>query len=426
MKQQIDRIRGWATSATAKDTYILFAGNIISAFFAFLFTLFVSRGLSVSEFGIFSAASNLIVIISSLSDLGISSGIVNFVAKYLAKGNRETSEKYTKAAFLLKFAITFILVVLIGVFAPFVSKFLLATGEIKIAYWVAGISIGIFLWGFFPNILQAQKRFLASIVVDLSFAIPRAILGFALLLIGVLTLDNALLAFFVSFVLVVVVGFKLVGTSFLRTRPNKKIYMDVLKFSGWLGVNRFISGISGRLDIQMLAVLVGATSTGLYSIPARLASFVVVLVSSFSAVLAPRLAAFDDREKEKTYIAKAVLASLAVVVGVVFWIIIAKPFILILFGEKYLEAVPIFQALTASMIPFVLTIPSVTAIIYSMKKPIYIGVFSFFQLAAIFVLNLVFIPRYGVFGPTLTFAITNTILAIYTWAIVVNHYWIRK
>ena len=426
MKQQIDRIKGWATSATAKDTYILFAGNIISAFFAFLFTLFVSRGLSVSEFGIFSAASNLIVIISSLSDLGISSGIVNFVAKYLAKGNRETSEKYTKAAFLLKFAITFILVVLIGVFAPFVSKFLLATGEIKIAYWVAGISIGIFLWGFFPNILQAQKRFLASIVVDLSFAIPRAILGFALLLIGVLTLDNALLAFFVSFVLVVVVGFKLVGTSFLRTRPNKKIYMDVLKFSGWLGVNRFISGISGRLDIQMLAVLVGATSTGLYSIPARLASFVVVLVSSFSAVLAPRLAAFDDREKEKTYIAKAVLASLAVVVGVVFWIIIAKPFILILFGEKYLEAVPIFQALTASMIPFVLTIPSVTAIIYSMKKPIYIGVFSFFQIAAIFVLNLVFIPQYGVFGPTLTFAITNTILAIYTWAIVVNHYWIRK
>ena len=425
MKQHIDRIRGWATSATAKDTYILFAGNVISAFFAFLFTLFVSRSLSVSEFGIFSAAANLIVIISSLSDLGISSGIVNFVAKHLAKGKRETSEKYIKAAFLLKFVITFILVVLVGVFAPFVSKFLLATGEVNIAYWVAGISIGIFLWGFFPNILQAQKRFLASVIVDLSLVIPRAILGFALLLMGVLTLDNALLTFFVSFVFVVIVGFKLVGVSFLKTRPEKKIYMDVLKFSGWLGVNRFISGISGRLDIQMLAVLVGATSTGLYSIPARLASFVVVLVSSFSAVLAPRLAAFDDREKEKTYIAKAVLASLAVVVGIVLWIIIAKPFILILFGEKYLGAVPIFQALTASMIPFVFTIPSVTAIIYSMKKPIYIGVFSFFQLAAIFVLNLVFIPKYGVFGPTLTFAITNSILAAYSWIIVIRHYWFK-
>jgi len=425
VKQHIDRIRGWATSATAKDTYILFAGNVISAFFAFLFTLFVSRSLSVSEFGIFSAAANLIVIISSLSDLGISSGIVNFVAKHLAKGKRETSEKYIKAAFLLKFVITFILVVLVGVFAPFVSKFLLATGEVNIAYWVAGISIGIFLWGFFPNILQAQKRFLASVIVDLSLVIPRAILGFALLLMGVLTLDNALLTFFVSFVFVVIVGFKLVGVSFLKTRPEKKIYMDVLKFSGWLGVNRFISGISGRLDIQMLAVLVGATSTGLYSIPARLASFVVVLVSSFSAVLAPRLAAFDDREKEKTYIAKAVLASLAVVVGIVLWIIIAKPFILILFGEKYLGAVPIFQALTASMIPFVFTIPSVTAIIYSMKKPIYIGVFSFFQLAAIFVLNLVFIPKYGVFGPTLTFAITNSILAAYSWIIVIRHYWFK-
>ncbi len=102
---------------------------------------------------------------------------------------------------------------------------------------------------------------------------------------------------------------------------------------------------------------------------------------------------------------------------------IAKPFIQLLFGENYLDSVPVFRALVLSMIPFIFTAPSVAAIIYAMKKNIYIGIYSFFQLAAIFLLNLFFIPKYGPLGPTFTFGITNTILAIYTWAIVIRHYW---
>jgi len=36
------------------------------------------------------------------------------------------------------------------------------------------------------------------------------------------------------------------------------------------------------------------------------------------------------------------------------------------------------------------------------------------------------IPKYGVFGPTITFAAVNSILAIYTWSIVIKHYWLTK
>jgi O-antigen/teichoic acid export membrane protein len=67
----------------------------------------------------------------------------------------------------------------------------------------------------------------------------------------------------------------------------------------------------------------------------------------------------------------------------------------------------------------------VTAIIYALKKPIYIGLFSFFQLAAMFFLNLYLIPKFGVFGPTITYAIANSILALYSWAIVIKYYWVK-
>jgi len=182
----------------------------------------------------------------------------------------------------------------------------------------------------------------------------------------------------------------------------------------------------------MLASLAGATVTGFYSIPSRLSLFIVVLSSSFSSVLAPRFAsfgnrekekAFGNREKEKAYILKSSLALIPIVAGIIFWIIIAKPFIVLLFGEKYLPAVPVFQALAAAMTPFLIATPSITAIIYAMKKTVYIGTFSLFQLASIFLLNLLFIPKFGAFGPTITFGIVHTILAIYTWAIVIRHYW---
>ena len=109
--------------------------------------------------------------------------------------------------------------------------------------------------------------------------------------------------------------------------------------------------------------------------------------------------------------------------GVVAWIIVAKPFILILFGEKYLESVNVFKALAASMITFLLTAPSVSAIIYSIKKPKYIGHFAIVQMFLMVSLNYLLIPILGAYGPTITFAVVNSMLLIYSWVIVYKYYW---
>lgn len=410
-------------SATAKDTFILFLGNTASAFWGFLFTLFVARSMAVSEFGIFSAVLNLVVILSSLADIGISTGAVNFVADHFARGEQEKANEYIKASFLIRFFIVLGISLLVAIFAPFVSKTFLASGDPKIALWVATIPIFIFPGLFFPYILQAKKKFFESVIIDNAFYIARLLFVLGFYLIGGLTMSKAFWAFGAGFIVEGILILFYIKGDFLRSKPQKNEYKNLIKFSGWIGVNRIISSISGRLDIQMLAAMAGAMATGLYSIPSRLASFISVLAGSFSAVLAPRLASFGNKENEKTYIKKSLLALLPITGGIILWILAAKPFILILFGQKYIDSVPVFQALAASQIPFLFTAPSVSAIIYSMKKTIYIGAYSFFQVAAIFLLNLFFIPKFGVFGPTITLGVTNTILAIYTWTIVIRHYW---
>lgn len=422
MRKYIERARTLATSATAKDAYILFVGNLLSAFFGFLFTLLVARGLSIAGFGVFSAAVNLVTIIASFSDIGISSGLIKFIAEAFAKKDIQEAKKYIKAALVVKLLTVSIIALIVIVFAPVVSSKFLATSNITMAYWVAALSFALIFWGIFPSILQAQSRFLQSVIVDLSLGAGRVIIVFALFITGGLTLGKAMGAFTVSSLFALAAGFAFVGTGFLFVKLKKDIFSNLLRFSGWLGVNRVISSISGRLDIQMLAVMAGATATGLYSISSRLALFIVVLTSSFSAVLAPRLASFGNKESEKAYIKKASWAIIPIIFGVILWIIIAEPFITILFGQKYLPSVPVFKALAASMIPFLITAPAVPAIIYAMKKPIYIGVFSFFQIVAIFLINLLLIPKIGAFAPTVAFGAVHTILAIYVWIIVIKHY----
>jgi O-antigen/teichoic acid export membrane protein len=403
-------------SGTLRDTGILFGGNLVSAFLGFVFTLLVARSLSVSEFGVFSVITNAIVILISLSDLGIASGLINFVSEMLSRNKVKESKEYIKAAFISRIVISLI----------FSGSVLLFSKFVPYAFWVGLIAFIMSPCIILPSVLQARKKFLLSVFADLSFYLPRVAFALFLFNFGKLGIDGSLISFGAGAVIGGVVGILIVGPDFLYSNPKREIYINLVKFSGWLGVNRIISSISGRIDIQMLALMAGTTVTGIYSIPSKLSSFVIILGSSFSSVLASRLAGFGDVEKEREYILKATLALIPITVLIFLWVSVANPFITLLFGEKYIASVPIFQYLTISMIPFLFTVPSVTAIIYAIKKPKFIGVYSFIQLALTVVLNLYLIPKYGAYGPVIVYGIINTVLAVYTWVIVIKHYWFNK
>lgn len=423
VKEYVDNIKTLARSATAKDTCTLFLGNIISSFLSFLFTLLVARALRVPDFGIYSAVINLVSILTSLSDLGISSGSVNFIAGAYDRGKKREVNKFIKSFFVIRLICTTVLILITLIFAKVIAVRLLATEDVKMVYWIAILPYTLLVWGLFPKILQSEKRFFQSVLVDISLGLGRLAILLGFILLGGLTLLRVLGSFGLASIFPILAAIIFIGGDFLFVRAEKKYYSKILKFSGWLGVNRVVSSISGRLDIQMLAVMAGSTVVGFYSISSRLAMFILLLSSSFSSVLAPRLASFANKEKEKIYIKKAFLATLPLIMGIISWIIIAKPFITILFGQKYLDSVSIFRVLAVAMIPLLITVPSVTAIIYAIKKPVYIGFFSFFQLVAIFLINLLLIPKVGAFAPPIAFGIVYTILAGYTWVIVIKYYW---
>ncbi|EKD94488.1 MAG: hypothetical protein ACD_26C00034G0023 [uncultured bacterium] len=422
MKKYINKIKFLLFSDTSRDTVILFIGNSFSALFGFIFIYILTRKLTVDEFGVFSAAANLIIIISSFTDIGITTAMINFVSTKLGNNDKSGASRYLKASFVIRLISILVVSGIVVLIPKFVSVNLLATSDISVSYWVSIISIGLTAWLTLPYAMMAYKKFWQSVILDWSLGIPRILIFLGLATILPTNLNLALMSYGLSTILPIFFGFSVIGISFLKVKALKKDYFDLVKFSGWLGVNRIISSISGRLDVTMLASLTTAGIVGQYSIASRLSSFVIVLSSSLGSVLSTRFARFNNKEEEKKYLIKSTLFTIPIVLGVILWIVIAKPFVLILFGDKYLESVKILQYLLFSMIPFVFSTPAVTAIVHSIRKPIYIGVFSFVQIAMVFIFNIYFTNLYSGIGPAITFLITNSVLAIYSWIIVFKYY----
>ena len=230
MKKYFYLAKGMLLSGTAKDTFILFTGNVGSAFWSFLFTLFVARSLSIYDFGIFSAALNLVMILASIADIGISTGSVNFVSAHTARGEHEKADQYIKAAFVTRLLIVLAVSAVIIIFAPFISKTFLATRDPKIAIWSAIIPIFLFPDLFFPFILQAKKKFLHSTLIDNAFYFVRLLFAFAFYAVGALTMTKAFWAFGAGFVVSLLLILYYMKTGFLRAKPGKEEYKKLLNY----------------------------------------------------------------------------------------------------------------------------------------------------------------------------------------------------
>src|SRR3989338_802685 len=78
----MNKIKKIIASQTTRDTLISFTGLVTIAVAGMIFTVITARALDPALFGVFSALSALVGLLSSVGDLGISSALVNFIPKF--------------------------------------------------------------------------------------------------------------------------------------------------------------------------------------------------------------------------------------------------------------------------------------------------------------------------------------------------------
>jgi O-antigen/teichoic acid export membrane protein len=192
---------------------------------------------------------------------------------------------------------------------------------------------------------------------------------------------------------------------------NKKAIKDIFHFSKWVLLSYFATVIASRLDIFLISRYKGQEQVGIYSAALQLSLLLPLLIGSMTTVLLPLVSKYKKKAEYLSYIKKYFIVATAIIILCIPALIISPYLIKIIFGSKYDSSILIFQILFIAYLPSVLANP-ISLIVFSMNKPKSITIINYLQLVLAVILNVLLIPRYGIFGAAISFLVTNISSAI--------------
>lgn len=399
----MEKIKNIIASQTIKDTGLSFFGLGFTALVGFIYTVIIAKYFGPNNFGIYSAIVAFMTIAFAILDLGISSAIVNFLPK-----NPKDRHKYLNTSFTIQLAVGVLMIFIFWLIS--LKPWLFIPGATSNALLISGLlGFNYVFIGFIQGVFSAERKFFRYSLTQVIDA------GLKILIIGLLIVSNKLSIELALLANVISTIFSFVITYFneiprIRIEFHKTIFDLIFHFAKWIAVNRIFSVFVSRIDVIFLNLLASSYEAGIYAAASRITMLFSLLISSLGSVVNPRFSAFDNNEKILTYIKKLFLLVSVVCVLMLLLVLLAKPVILIVFGEKFISAVKVFQWLTVAMIPFVYTLITIPALIYSFNQPKFVAQLTVVQVVTIVVIDLLFIPRLGALTPALSIGISNVLV----------------
>lgn len=383
------------SSHTFKDVGIVLFGNVLSVLMGFVFVILTARKLGPAEFGIFSTILAYSIFISAISDLGISQSLV----KFFHETKDSERQKTIVSTSLFSVVLSSIIISLIAsLFYYFQLRYLWHHSNYNYTFVLFVMNIVIAINTFFLAFFQTRQDFIKRASVDNLFSLLR--IGFTLYVLSsgyfsvVTGLWVIVWVYFFAIIVAVIIARKWLYFQNIKTELIGKL----LKFGAWLSATSIFANLYGKLDVLMLAWLISAYQTGLYSAAARFITIFPLVVSSLSSVVSPRFAQFNNNLEARTYLKKLLGLVSVISVGMLVLVLLGRFIIITAYSEEFEAAVPLFRYLVLAYIPLVISVPAANILIYFYKKPHLVTWISLVQLLGLASLNMILIPKYGSYG----------------------------
>lgn len=183
-----------------------------------------------------------------------------------------------------------------------------------------------------------------------------------------------------------------------KLKPSIHLFKKTSNYSIRIYLTLFLAFLVLKIDIYFIEYFMGNKPLGIYSLGATLATHLILIINVIIPLLLPKLATINDTNKRikklKNIIFYALILLVLINLGFYF---LGKWFIVLVFGDKYLESVIIIQILL--MATSVLSLETILAQYYAfigkIKFLIYYWVIT---LLLNIILNYLWIPKYGIEG----------------------------
>ncbi|MFA4819921.1 MAG: flippase [Candidatus Aenigmatarchaeota archaeon] len=407
-----------------KNSYFVLTLSIFSIFIGYLFRIFLSRSLSIADFGLFYAVGAFIGLFTLVRYLGLNSALVKYIPEFLVKNDKNK----------IKTSVTIILVIQTLTVLIFTSVILMFHNNIASSLFKASAADRVLIlmalsflpslfFVVFQSVFQGYQKLRTYALVEPVRISLTFLLSVALISMGV---EGVALAYLIAAILTTLVffySFYKLGIMNAKMEITSGILKKILKFSMPIFVSSIAIFIITYTDTIVITFYRSLEEVALYQVAMPTSQLLLIFSGSIAAVAFPLISELHARKKFGE-----IQKSISVIITVLVFLIL--PFVILLvsfpeiiikflFGDGFLSAAITLQILTVSMIFYsIFTVLQTT--LDGIGRPFINTKILFLMAGANLVLNIALVPIYGITGS----AVAS--LTAYLIGVVVGFGFVRK
>lgn len=409
MQRRVGTVVGMAKSKTARNSLILFGGNIINALLSMVAVIFVSRSLGPTNFGVLATFNTIVVTLVGLTDFGLGTTAIKIIAQYL---HSDKQRAIASMKVLVKLEVLTGVVVAAGglIFSRQIADML--GGDYLILAVRLAFVAGLFstVAAFYGPFFIAYEKFIKNLVINLSGPSMRLLFVLGMLGAAMLSLNNVMITYTLAPILFFFIGFAFIPKDFLKPatkKEQKSAYGEIFHFTKWVFLSYIATSLAGRLDIFLLSHFKGSQTVGYYAAAQQLVQPMPMLIGAITTVLLPQVSRMRERIEFVSYVKKTAFAAMLLCLAFVPALLLASPIIHLIFGSKFTNSVSAFQILLIAYLPPLFANP-ISLVVLAKNRPQLLTFVNYGQLVLTLAFNLLLIPRMGMIGAAWAFFISSS------------------
>ncbi|MFW9873619.1 MAG: flippase [Candidatus Thorarchaeota archaeon] len=397
------------TRTAVRGAGFIFLFSVLGAIFSYSSRIFLSRHLTLEEFGLFFAVFALFNFLALFKDFGLGQSMVRYISLYRAKGN---SNK-VKTVILMSGTIQMILTLLVAVALIFLSDYLTKNyfkNELAFPFLIIlsvwyitgslqGTIFQVFL-GLRSYFLYSTRQFLRNFLYFVFLII--------LFYVGLGNLSPAY-AWLATSVVILIVFLPLVIHKFnifkYKLVEKIKTSKELLLFGLPVTLTMVGSLVISYTDTLMLTYFKTLEDVGVYNVILPTALFVLFIGKSLASVIFPMGSELEAKNQLKKLssglsimIKYSILFMFPVALSLIFF---ANTFLKLFFGSEYVVGVLAFRILIFGVLIYMLGEIN-NSTISSIGKPRKVTFIILIAAILNVIMNLFLIPAYGMVGAAIS------------------------
>ncbi len=387
----------------ARGGAFVFTGSVLSRALGFVLQVFLGRMLGVAGYGIYALGVSVIEVCGQLSQLGISNGLVRFVAMCRAESNIPGLKGTLLASFGMGLGASLAGAVALACAAPWLSIRVFHEPGLVLPLRILAFALPFYnLASFAQSALRGAQRMATFALIGVARVIATLVAAGALVIAG-FGVAGAVGGFAIAALLTSILGISILvkslpaNTWYVGASPQLR---EILRFSIPLYLAGFSYIIMSRTDIMMLGYFSSSADVGAYRAAVSLARLAVFALAAINMAFAPMIAELYQRNEHeelsriyKTAARWSMLLSLVVALP----LILFSNELLGMYGSDFQRAewalviLAVFQLVNAG-------VGSVGFMLQMSGHQDWVLGNNLFSAAMNVVLNLWWIPRWGILG----------------------------